>query len=139
MAIGVEVVPAAEGRSDQFDVLIVDDDEAIRDFLACVLDNVGLRCRSVASLEQARAMSGLDHIALVILDLSLGSGDAVDVLDHLADQDYAGGVMLISGYDIAALEPMQHLGTTIGLTMWPYQTKPVRPQALRLAVQTLIA
>lgn len=132
-----ETAPDAAGILDNPHVLVIDDDQAICDFVVRVLEKVGLACRSAGSLEEARDYAGLGRVTLVILDLSLGGGDAVDVLDHLANQDYQGGVMLITGFDTAALEPVQKLGTMIGLTMWPYLTKPVRPTDLRRAVEAL--
>lgn len=132
-----ETAPAAEGFIDKPHVLVIDDDRAICDFVVRVLENVGLACRHASSLEEARDYPNFDRVTLVILDLSLGGGDAVDVLEHLANQDYVGGVMLITGFDIAALEPVQKLGTLVGLTMWPYLTKPVRPTDLRRAVEAL--
>lgn len=125
--------PAAARTADRPVVLVIDDDAAICDFLSRVFDDAGVSCHRVGSIEETRGMR-LDHIRLVILDLSLGGGDAVDVLDHLADEDYGGGVMLITGFDIDALEPVHRLGTMIGLTMLPYLTKPLRPSQLKHAV-----
>ena len=128
----------AVATADRPIVLVIDDDREIRDFAERVFRDAGLRCRSVTSLDEARA-TPLDHVSLVVLDLSLGGGDAVDVLDHLANEDYGGRVVLITGYDIAALEPVQKLGTMMGLTMWPYMTKPVRPSQLRRVADALTA
>lgn len=134
-----ETARAAACPSDRARVLVIDDDQAVCDYVARVLGKLRLPYRCAGSLEEARTDHSLAHVALIILDLSLGGCDAVDVLDHLADQDYTGGVMLITGYDIAALEPVQKLGTMIGLTMWPYLTKPVRPADLRRALAPLAA
>lgn len=134
----METALIAERTLDGRYVLVVDDDPAICDFVVRVLENDGLACCCAGSLEDARVYPDLDRVALVILDLSLGGGDAVDVLEHLANHDYAGGVALITGFDIAALDPVQRLGTMIGLTMWPSLTKPIRPADLRGAVQSLV-
>lgn len=122
--------------ADHPTVLVIDDDPAVRDGLARVFDDAGMLCRGAGSIDHARGVA-LDVIHLVILDLSLGGGDAVDVLDHLADQDYAGAVVLITGFDTGVLEPVQRLGAMIGLTMWPYLTKPLRPTSLKQLVERL--
>ncbi len=130
--------PVAVKTADRPVVLVIDDDPVIRRFIESVTGETGLHCHGGGSLDDARAMS-LEHVVLVVLDLSLGGGDAVDVLDHLANQDYGGGVMLITGYDAAALDPVQKLGKMTGLAMWPYLTKPIRPSQLRRAVESLTA
>lgn len=134
-----ETALAAACTSDQARVLVIDDDQAICDYVARVLGDLGLPYLCAGSLEGVRNYPSFAGVQLIILDLSLGGGDAVDVLDHLADQDYPGGVILITGYDRAALDPVQKLGTMIGLTMWPYLTKPVRPTDLRRALASLAA
>lgn len=119
-------------------VLVVDDDRAICDYMTHVFGDLGVSCRCAGSTDDVSDIE-LKDLSLVILDLSLGGEDAVDVLESLANEDYDGSVVLITGFDVEALEPVQKLGAMLGLTMAPCLTKPVRPAQLRQALEAAVA
>ena len=137
MTITVERAPTADQMPEGRHILVVDDDRAVCGFIVQLVEGLGVPCCCTVSLDQTRRYPDLGRVALVILDLSLGGGDAVDILEYLANQDYAGGVSLITGFDAAVLDPVQTFGTMLGLSMWPAMIKPLRPADLRRAIQSI--
>jgi CheY-like chemotaxis protein len=68
---------------------------------------------------------------VVILDLSLGQSDAVEVIRQLSTLKYQGNVLLISGHDEATLADIQRVGERHGLAMLPSLRKPFRAGDLK--------
>jgi EAL domain-containing protein (putative c-di-GMP-specific phosphodiesterase class I) len=69
--------------------------------------------------------------ALIVLDLSLGQSDAVEVIRRLEILKYKGEVLLISGRDEATLVDIAQIGERHGLTMLAPLRKPFRATDLR--------
>jgi hypothetical protein len=56
--------------------------------------------------------------------------DGVELTRFLADQEYRGPVLIVSGFDRRVLESAFRLGETLGLNMAGPVEKPVRLEAL---------
>jgi two-component system, cell cycle response regulator len=69
--------------------------------------------------------------SLVVLDLSLGQSDAVEVIHRLEADEYRGKVLLISGRDETTLNEITQIGERHGLRMLPPLKKPFRPADIR--------
>ena len=65
------------------------------------------RCRHLATIAEIRP-------SVVILDLSLGRHDAVEVLHGLADASYPGRVLLVSGRSRDTLLSVNAIGCGVG-------------------------
>lgn len=79
-------------------VLIVDDEQGMRNFLVKTLVP---RCQSVSSAssaEEAAALLRSHHVDLIILDISLPGQDGVSWLKELRDQGFSGEVILITAF-----------------------------------------
>ena len=76
---------------------------------------------------------------IIVLDLALGKSDAVDVMRHLVDLEFAGKILLISGRDEVTLHEIQGIGERHGLSMLPSLRKPFRAVELtsRLSSRTV--
>ena len=62
---------------------------------------------------------------LIIVDLSLGDSDAIEVMRGLASRRFGGAIMLISGrHDSATLHQVQNIGKHYGFTLLPFLRKP---------------
>jgi EAL domain-containing protein (putative c-di-GMP-specific phosphodiesterase class I) len=62
---------------------------------------------------------------VIVLDLSLGSTDAIDVIRSLAASRFVGALLLISGrYDASTIDEVRRIGQQHGLTMLPFLQKP---------------
>ncbi|REJ82606.1 MAG: sigma-54-dependent Fis family transcriptional regulator [Acidobacteria bacterium] len=79
-------------------VLVVDDEEGIRETLAEILADEGYRYHTVGSVGAARAALAEQAFDLVLLDVWLPDGDGVDFLVELRSGLFDGPVVVISGH-----------------------------------------
>lgn len=82
------------------DILVVDDEEDIRDLVTAILEDEGYETRSAANGEEAMAAIGHRRPSLVILDIWLQSGslDGLAVLDKIKELHPELQVVMISGH-----------------------------------------
>ncbi len=93
-----EASDAAFGPWPQHSVLVVDDEEGMRSFLARAL---GSRCglvESVPSAEAAAELANRIHFDVVILDIALPGKSGVEWLRELKAGGFAGDVILITAF-----------------------------------------
>jgi CheY-like chemotaxis protein len=76
---------------EQHDILIVDDDYAIRTLLSRTLERAGLRCG--VAVDGVAATERIEHTdyALVLLDLMMPRLDGIGFVDCLRDRQRRGG------------------------------------------------
>ena len=82
------------------DVLIVDDDSAIRQQIAMILEDVGLSTREASGRDECMLHVNASPPALVILDLWLAGEnkrEGLDILKELKQNDPDIPVVIISG------------------------------------------
>jgi EAL domain-containing protein (putative c-di-GMP-specific phosphodiesterase class I)/FixJ family two-component response regulator len=109
---------------------ILDDDPRVRATVLHVLTGVGYEAREFSSPEPMLAQIAAVPPELVVLDLSLGQSDAVEVIRQLAGAKYQGKVLLVSGHDEAVISEVQRIGTRHGLAMLASLHKPFRGSEL---------
>ena len=78
-------------------ILIVDDDSAIRFALSEALRTWGYQPLQAGSVADARARLETDTPALVLLDIDLPDGSGLDVLNEINDGQIQTGVVMITG------------------------------------------
>ena len=61
---------------------------------------------------------------IIVLDLSLGVSDGIDVIRSLAASRFGGAILLISGRDTDTIGEVNKIGAHHGLTMLPFLQKP---------------
>jgi EAL domain-containing protein (putative c-di-GMP-specific phosphodiesterase class I)/ActR/RegA family two-component response regulator len=120
---------------------ILDDEPEFRDFITQVATAAGFSTRSfddVTSLEMALT-ERLPEV--IVLDLSLGDSDGIDVIRSLAASRYGGAILLISGRDAETIDEVSKLGARQGLTMLPFLQKPFQLEQFteRLGLLTSIS
>ena len=103
---------------------ILDDEPEFRDFITQIATAAGFSTRSfgdVTSLELA-----LTEVVpeIIVLDLSLGNSDGIDVIRSLAASRFGGAILLISGRDADTIGEVSKIGAHHGLTMLPFLQKP---------------
>lgn len=79
-------------------VLVVEDDEGLRAYLAAVLVHHGLDVLSAASGEEALELLGDRPVALAVLDVGLPGMSGFDVADRLGDTP----VIIVTGDPVGA-------------------------------------
>jgi EAL domain-containing protein (putative c-di-GMP-specific phosphodiesterase class I)/CheY-like chemotaxis protein len=110
---------------------IIDDDAQVRAFVANVLASSGFVPHQLSDGSEIEAALLQWPPGLIVLDLSLGDSDAVEVLRSLALAGFAGDVLLISGHGASTLAEVRNIGEHRGLSMLPPLGKPFRVDELR--------
>jgi two-component system, LuxR family, response regulator FixJ len=81
----------------ELDVVIVDDDAAVRDALAIMLEMEGLRVRSYVSGDAFLAEAPRLRPGCVLMDVHMPGKSGLDVLDAIGGTSYQAPVVMISG------------------------------------------
>jgi EAL domain-containing protein (putative c-di-GMP-specific phosphodiesterase class I)/CheY-like chemotaxis protein len=110
---------------------VVDDEAEVRAFVSKVLAAAGFAVQQLRSFNEVALALAHGTPDVIILDLSLGSSDAIEVIRILSLGKYQGDVVLISGHDAATLAEVAEIGKNRGLSMLAPLQKPFRVNALR--------
>ena len=116
--------------SEEPTVVVIDDDEEIREGLQGLLGSVGLRVELFASVQEFLESARPDRSGCLVLDVRLPGRSGLDFNDDLASANVQMPVIFISGHaDI----PMSVRAMKAGAV--EFLTKPVRHQDLLDAIQ----
>ncbi|MBI4923841.1 MAG: EAL domain-containing response regulator [Devosia nanyangense] len=110
---------------------VVDDEPQVRAFVSNVLATSGFKPSQFSSSSEVEAALADAMPQIVILDLSLGDSDAVEVIRILAMQRFQGDVLLISGHDATTMDAVHKIGERRGINMIEPLHKPFRIEQLR--------
>jgi EAL domain-containing protein (putative c-di-GMP-specific phosphodiesterase class I)/ActR/RegA family two-component response regulator len=106
-------------------VYVLDDDPGVCSVLTGLLGELGCQTREFTHAVEMDVALALAVPDLIIVDLSLGDSDAIEVMRGLASRRFGGATMLISGrHDSATLHQVQNIGKHYGLTLLPFLRKP---------------
>lgn len=86
--------PTASARRAH--LLVVDDDDAVRDLLREYLDAQGFRISTAIDAASARAILERELIDLILLDIGLPGEDGLSLTRHLSER-WRGAVIILSG------------------------------------------
>ena len=111
-------------------LLLIDDEPRLAEFLANAARTSGFDPVITARDEEFRDSFIASPPEMVALDLGMPGMDGVELTRFLADQNYRGPVLIVSGFDRRVLESAFRLGTTLGLNMVGPVEKPVRLEVL---------
>jgi two-component system, cell cycle response regulator len=110
---------------------VVDDELRIAAMVGKVLEAGGFAARTFTAIPQFLAELETDAPQLLVLDLSLGESNVVEVIHRLEACGFGGKVLLISGRDETTLCDIARIGANHGLSMLPPLKKPFRPADVR--------
>jgi EAL domain-containing protein (putative c-di-GMP-specific phosphodiesterase class I) len=106
-------------------VYILDDDQEVCALMARILEFAGFSTRQFNRVEDFELALTLEMPVIIILDLSLGQSDAVEVMRGLAGKRFSGAILLMSGrHDAKTIEQVQTIGQQYGFVMLPFLRKP---------------
>jgi DNA-binding response OmpR family regulator len=111
-------------------VLIFDDDEAIGRLVARIAKMSGMEATAVTDAGAFGEHLTSDLPQIVILDLQLSGTDGVEQMRLLADRQYTGTLVLMSGYDTRVLGAARTVGRNLGLRVERVLEKPLRVSEL---------
>jgi len=118
-------------------LLLIDDEPALADFLAAGANGAGLDAAIAADDSDFRERFLATNPDMVALDLGMPGMDGVELLRFLADHQYTGPVLIVSGFDRRILESAFRLGEALGLNMTGPLEKPVRLHELEDLLNSL--
>jgi two-component system, cell cycle response regulator len=130
------------GEAAAVRAFVLDNEFKIAAIVGKVLEAGGFAARTFTAVPQFFAELTLDPPDLVVLDLSLGDSNAVEIICRLKASGYGGKVLLIGGRDETTLCDITQVGANHGLAMLPPLKKPFRPADVRqryLSEQTVRA
>jgi DNA-binding response OmpR family regulator len=118
-------------------LLLIDDEPALADYVASAARLCGFEPAVAANEPSFRALFDSHAPQVVVLDLGMPGTDGVEYLRFLAAKDFAGPVLIVSGFDRRVLESAFRLGSALGLRMAGPLEKPVRLQELEDQLMSL--
>lgn len=108
--------------------LVVDDEELMRDFLCMAVEKSGVG-RVMSASSGADALDLVEQepgvIDIIICDLQMPEMDGIEVVRHLANDGYGGGIVLVSGEDKRVLKTAENMAEVRGLNVIGSLAKPV--------------
>ena len=111
-------------------ILIVDEDQVIRDCLTDCLSKEGYQTKAVASLKDASAELESNPYALVLTEINLPDGDGFHLLDIIKANYPKTVVIVITGYG-----SIESAVRAIKTGAYEYLTKPINDDDLRMSVE----
>jgi EAL domain-containing protein (putative c-di-GMP-specific phosphodiesterase class I)/FixJ family two-component response regulator len=110
---------------------VLDDDPKVRASVLIILNSIGYDALGFSDTALMLAKLEVSPCEVIVLDLTLGQSDAVEVIQRLAEVEYDGKVLLISGHGQEMLNEIQRIGERHGIAMLPSLSKPFRAGALK--------
>jgi DNA-binding response OmpR family regulator len=110
-------------------LLLIDDEPALAEYLANAARNSGFEPIITDRDDEFREVFLATKPEMVALDLGMPV-DGVELTRFLAEHDYRGPVLIVSGFDRRVLESAFRLGEALGLKMAGPIEKPVRLEVL---------
>ncbi len=118
-------------------LVVLDDDEAIAQFMAGVATGRGWDARAVMREAEFQALIRAAPPNAIILDLQLATSDGIEQLRFLHSVGYRGAIVLISGFDARVLESAQQVGHSLGLSIVAVLEKPARAAHIHEVLATI--
>ncbi len=117
-------------RPRSIDVLVVDDEDDIRELLELSLMRMGLACDTAGSVSAARALLAERGYRLCLTDMRLPDGDGLELVEHIQSAR--------PGLPVAVITAFGSIETAIRalkLGAFDFVTKPIELKALRELVK----
>ncbi len=114
-----------DGSRRLTEVVVIDDDAPVRDTIVAMVKRLGHTTAGIDPSHDILATVRSINPAVIVLDLSLGRRDAVQVLKELGEARYPGRILLASGRDAETVRRVHAIGLRHGLQMLVPLTKPI--------------
>jgi len=115
-------------------VLLVEDDDSMREAVERLLGAAGFECVAYASAEALLAESGREGAACVVSDLKLPAMSGLELLDEVRARGWALPLILITAHDAPGRREEASAHGAAG-----YLVKPFRGTALLEVIKNVIA
>lgn len=114
-------------------ILVVDDEEAIRELLVKVLQSAGHRVRAVGSAREAHAALRESRVSLLITDVKLPDQDGIALFQQACEFDHRMMGLVMTGYGTVDLAVQAMKAGAAEFLMKPFEN-----EALQLTVNRLL-
>lgn len=111
--------------------LVMDDQADICRLVVHQLEQIGLSATGVCTKPELVAALEQAHPDLLLLDLSLGESDAIEIFQILSERRFEGWAVLMSGHGVPLLEHARRIGERSGIVIGGVLRKPFRRQDLQ--------
>ena len=118
----------------QLKLMVVDDEEFVLNLSVRILNKLG--CNDISTANNGNAaienlVASTDGYDVIICDLNMPEMDGVELLRHISEKDYRGGIVLLSGEDERMLETAKDLAKARNLNVLGAIPKPLKPDAIK--------
>jgi flagellar assembly protein FliH len=113
-------------------ILVVDDEEAIRDLLVRLLESEGHRVRAVGSAREAHAALKETSVALLITDVKLPDQDGITLLQQACERDHRMMGLVMTGYGTVDLAVQAMKAGAAEFLMKPFEVEALQRIVNRL-------
>ncbi|WED20797.1 EAL domain-containing response regulator [Vibrio sp. JC009] len=113
--------------------IVIDDDDFILQQTAVILKQLGIK-EVTGCIDGEQALSHIDSemtFDIAIIDLNMPVMDGIEVLRNLAERDYSGAIILLSGEDERILRTAQNLANAHKLKVIGAIAKPLCLESLQ--------
>jgi EAL domain-containing protein (putative c-di-GMP-specific phosphodiesterase class I)/DNA-binding CsgD family transcriptional regulator/ActR/RegA family two-component response regulator len=118
-------------------LLVFDDDPATGRLVARIAALAGIEAHAVTDVQSFRQRLRDAPPQVIVLDLQLGATDGIQQLRYLAEQQYAGALIVMSGFDARVLAATAVLAANLGLNLVATLSKPLEVETLEEVLQPL--
>src|SRR5690606_20058871 len=115
--------------------LVIDDDPGFGTFVKRVAEGEGFAVEVTTSAEAFKQALITFRPSVVLLDVVMPEVEGIELLRYLADSNWVGPVLVISGYNPEYLRLAKSVGSSRGLPDVITLTKPIHPTELRTALK----
>jgi two-component system response regulator HydG len=117
-------------RADLLNLLVVDDERAVRDGCRDVAQGLGFSTFSAENAEHAFKVLDSQNIDVVLLDLKLPGASGLEILKQVRERKPEAAVIVITGY-----ATVQSAVQAMKMGAYDYVTKPFNVEELRLLLE----
>jgi EAL domain-containing protein (putative c-di-GMP-specific phosphodiesterase class I) len=113
-------------------IMLVDDDEFLLDLMSANLNDYGVGEVLMATngAQVLSKLAGGQHFDVILTDLNMPQMDGIELMRHLAELRYRGGIILLTGEDAKLLHTANTLAEAHRLRLLGVLQKPVSRSAL---------
>ena len=108
--------------------LVVDDQEFMLDFLCMAVEKSGVG-NVISATSGAEALDQVEDnkqmIDIIVCDLQMPEMDGIEVIRHLANEGFGGGIILVSAEDKRVLKTAENMAEVRGLNVIGSLSKPI--------------
>ena len=125
--------PIRQSNRRDSSILVVDDEETVRELLVRLLQSTGHRVRAVGSAREAHAALKQSPVSLLITDVKLPDQDGIALLQQACERDHRMMGLVMTGYGTVDLAVQAMKAGAAEFLMKPFDNA-----ALQLAVNRLL-